>query len=428
MKKIVLPLLLLSLTTAGLQAQDLQQSTTTETSTNVNNEFNKWSIDVNGGLNRATKPFAEGYSFPKFSLFHADLGFRYMFNTKFGIKLAGGFDRFTEGDNSLPYESNIVNVNLQGYANLGRIMDFQTWTQRLNLLGHLGVGVSQFTSDRFAGEDHLGNFIIGMTAQYKLANRVSLNLDFTMLNNFRHNRTWDGSELNRGANDDGFNSTLYNATIGLSIYLGKHEEHADWFVPEKSDELLDIEKRIGDLETMMNDSDKDGVPDYLDAEPNTIAGVAVDSKGRTIDKNGNGVPDELESLFENQKGTDNAAAGGGSADLADLINGGYVNVYFDFNQDQPNAQSVSGINFLIKYLKANPTVSSDVIGYSDEVGSNEYNKALSTRRAQNVKQILIDSGIDGSRLNIVGNGEDTSVNKNSNYARKVVRRVTFMLK
>lgn len=432
MKKIVLPLLLLGLTTAGLQAQEMQQTTSTETSTNTNpnNEFNKWSIDVNGGLNRATRPFAEGYSFPKFSLFHADLGFRYMFNTKFGLKLAGGYDRFTEGDNSLPYEANIVNVNLQGYANLGRIMDFQTWTQRINLLGHLGVGVSQFTGDRFEGEDYLGNFLIGMTAQYKISDRVGLNLDFTMVNNFRHNKTWDGSQFERDANSDGFNSTLYNATIGLSIYLGKNEEHADWFVPEKSDELLEMENRLGELETMMNDSDKDGVPDYLDAEPNTIAGVNVDSKGRTIDKNGNGIPDELESVLENNRGTDGTSgtSGGGSTDLADLINGGYVNVYFDFNQDQPNAQSVSGINFLIKYLKENPTVSSDVIGYADEIGNTEYNKALSTRRAQNVKQILVDSGIDAGRLNIVGNGEDTSVNKGSSYARKVVRRVTFMLK
>lgn len=433
MKKIVLPLLLLGLTSAGLHAQELQESSSTQTSTNVNNDYNKWSIDVNGGLNRATRPFAEGYSVKTVSLFHADLGFRYMFNTKFGLKLAGGYDRFENNDGSLDFESQIININLQGYANLGRIMEFQSWTQRLNLLGHMGIGVSQFTNDRFDGEDHLGNFLIGLTAQYKISPRVGLNLDFTMLNNFRQNKTWDGSEFERNANTDGFNSTMYNASIGLTIALGRHEEHADWFVPEKSDELLDIEKRIGDLETMMNDSDQDGVPDYLDAEPNTIAGVTVDSKGRTIDKNGNGIPDELESILENNKATDAAGTGtgtggSGSADLADLINGGYVNVYFDFNQEQPNAQSVSGINFLIKYLKANPTVSSDVIGYADEIGSSEYNRALSQRRAENVKKILIDSGIDAGRLNIVANGEDNTVNKSSGYARKVVRRVTFMLK
>ena len=57
--------------------------------------------------------------------------------------------------------------------------------------------------------------------------------------------------------------------------------------------------RINDLETLMNDTDKDGVPDYLDVENNSITGVAVDTKGRMIDVNKNGVPDELEKLIQN---------------------------------------------------------------------------------------------------------------------------------
>ena len=42
---------------------------------------------------------------------------------------------------------------------------------------------------------------------------------------------------------------------------------------------------------MLQDTDRDGVVDYLDAEPNTTGGVAVDTKGRAIDVNKNGVPD-----------------------------------------------------------------------------------------------------------------------------------------
>lgn len=430
MKKIVLPLLLLCLTTASLSAQEAQETPTTS------NDYNKWSIDVNGGINKASNPLSEGYFIKATNLFHADLGFRYMFNTKFGMKLEGGYDVLNSDDKRSPeFKTQIIRIGLQGYANLGRIMEFETWTQRLNVLGHLGVGVAQMTNDDrieggYEGEDHIGNFLAGITAQFRLSDRVSLNADFTMINSFAHHRTWDGARYERGTNQ-GFDSTLYNASIGLSIYLGKNEKHADWFVADKSDELLEVEKRLGDLETMMNDSDKDGVPDYLDSEPNTITGVAVDSKGRTIDKNGNGVPDELESYLENNnKGTDGSGTGsnGMNADLADLINGGYVNVYFDTNADQPNAQSVNGINFLVKYLKANPTVGSDVIGYADEIGATEYNKALSARRAENVKKILIDAGIEGSRLNIMSNGEDTSVNKDSKYARQIVRRVTFKLK
>ncbi|OYQ37249.1 hypothetical protein CHU92_08550 [Flavobacterium cyanobacteriorum] len=424
MKRLVLPLLMLCLSTAALHAQQKQKEKEKEKEVTESSNFNRWSIDINGGINKATNPMADGYYVKALNFFHADLGFRYNFNTKFGLKLQGGYDVLNNGTNSLPFETKIISLGLQGYANLGRIMEFETFTQRFNVLGHLGVGVAQMTSDRYDGQDHIGNFLIGLTAQYRLSNRIALNADVTMYNNFHHDKTWDGSEYDKTLSQ-GFDSTFYTATLGLSIYLGKNAQHADWYIGERADELEDLEERLAELETMMDDTDKDGVPDYLDAEPKTITGVAVDSKGRTIDKNNNGVPDELESYIENKN---KEVVAGVNAELADLINGGYVNVYFDFNKDQPNSQSVNGINFLVKYLKENPTVQADVIGYADEIGDTEYNRNLSQKRAENVKQILVDAGIDGNRLTIKNNGEDTTVNKKSNYARQIVRRVTFMLK
>jgi OOP family OmpA-OmpF porin len=420
MKKIVLPFLFFCLGTLHLSAQEEGESV-------GSNDFNRWSVEANGGFSKAANPVMEGYNIKAFNLFHADLGFRYMLNTKFGFKLEGGYDVLNaDGGGGLEdTQSTLIRIGLQGYANLGRIMEFEHWTQRLNLLGHMGVGVGQLSNgDFFDGQDNIGNFLIGLTGQYRISDRVVLNADFTMINSFAQQRNWDGTSYDRGTKQ-GFDSTLYNASLGLTVYFGKHQKHADWFIDEKSDDLEELEDRIGELETMMNDSDKDGVPDYLDAEPNTITGVAVDSKGRTIDRNENGIPDELESYIETR---DTELRKGISSDIADLINSGYINVYFDFNKDQPNAQSVNGINFLVKYLKDNPTVSADVIGYADEVGNTTYNQELSRRRAENVKQILVDSGIEASRLNIVGNGEDASVNKDSKYARQVVRRVTFILK
>lgn len=395
-------------------------------------DYNKWSIDINGGVNKAGNPMSLGYHMNADNLFHADLGFRYMFNTKFGLKIQGGYDVLNDdGESDNEFESEVIGINFQGYANLGRIMEFETWTNRINLLGHMGFGISQLTNDNFDGEDRLGNFIIGMGAQYKISRRVAINADFTMYNTFSQHKNWDGGDYDRKGRQ-GFDGTLYNATIGLSIYLGKKEQHADWYIEDKSDELLDIEDRLGEMETMLDDSDKDGIPDYLDAEPNTITGVAVDSKGRTIDRNNNGVPDELESYIEQNnnevKQSVEQSVQTMNGNLKDLINSGYVNVYFDFNRDMPNQESTNGLNFLITYLKNHPEVNADVIGYADEIGNSDYNKQLSNRRAENVKQILVDAGIDSSRLNIVANGEDTSVNKNSRHARQTVRKVTFILK
>lgn len=424
-----LPLLsLLLLSAVTMTAQETQEK--------QNVDFNRWSIDVNGGVNNPTTPFADGYAAGTFSPFHVDLGGRYMFSPKFGLKLDVGYDQFKEKSGSLKFDTKNYRTNLQAVVNLGRALNFETWTNTLNLQLHGGFGYAFMEFDKDLGiveNDDMFNMIFGITGQVKLSNRVALNADFTIINNSSQNYTFEGTQAN--PDQRGFDATYYNATLGLSIYLGKHEKHADWYVStEKKDELADLEKRIGELETGLADSDKDGVPDMYDVEPNSIAGVAVNAQGRSIDANQNGIPDELESYLvqnygEGNKGGRNGntsnLANSGSGYIKELINGGYVNVYFDFNSASPSKYSLEGANFLIKYLQANPSAKAEIIGYADEIGNTNYNKDLSQRRAEAVKSIAVHSGIDASRLTVTAGGEDTSVNKGSKDARQIVRRVTF---
>ena len=191
-----------------------------------------------------------------------------------------------------------------------------------------------------------------------------------------------------------------------------------------------MNNRIGEIETLMNDSDKDGVPDYLDVENNSLAGVAVDTKGRMVDKNNNGVPDELEKYIDKtittNNSTNNTAVSNGI--LEQLINDGYVAAYFDPEKSTPTNASSDNIGFILNYLKNNPDKSIEIIGYADELGSSSYNNKLSASRAQTIKTILSRAGISASRMTIVGNGIDSSVDKNSEYARRLVRKVVFKIK
>ena len=50
-----------------------------------------------------------------------------------------------------------------------------------------------------------------------------------------------------------------------------------------------------------------------------------------------------------------------------------------------------------------------VNGYTDRIGSNKYNQALSQRRAESVKAYLVSKGVDGSRLSAEGKGESNPV-------------------
>lgn len=393
-------------------------------------DYNKWSIEAAGGMHKPVRPMAKGYytDTPSFAQF--SLGTRYMFNNRFGLKLDLGYNSFKEGDGSSAYKSNYYRGTLQGVANLGSILKFETWTNSLGVLLHAGAGYSQLKPkepiDR-ANTDQMLNFIAGITPQVKLGNRVALNLDASIIGHVRQNYTFDGTKK---TNTRGFNGYFTNFSAGLTVYLGKHEQHADWVSDSgvSNDLLEDLDSRISKIETDMIDSDQDGVPDYLDREPNTPSGVAVDTKGRAIDKNENGIPDEIESALDARYARKGEAAAGSGGDIVErLIDEGYVNVYFQFNSTKPETYSLEAINYLIKYMNDNPSAKAELIGYADEIGNPNYNKTLSEKRAKAVYDILVASGVSGDRLTYTGNGEDSSVDKSSSPARQLVRRVTFKL-
>jgi len=393
------------------------------TSTVEKDPFDKWSIELNGGVNKPLRTMTAGYSTATLNPFHADLGVRYMFSPQFGLKLDFGYDKFQERDNTAPFESKLIRTSLQGVINLGRALNFETWTNTIGLLAHGGFGVSQLSADNgFSGKDYMGHGILGLTGQIKLSNSVALTGDLSGLVYGRQNYNFDGKGLAHTGSLDG---VTLNASVGLTFYLGKHEKHADWYSKDKYDAL---EERVATIETGLIDSDKDGVADLYDLEPNSIAGVAVNTKGQTVDNNKNGVPDELESYLDKKYGQNNNTTNVTNSTVEELINGGYVNTYFDFNSAKPTNASLSGVDFLVKYLKNNPSKKADIIGYADEIGKSSYNQDLSRRRAEAVKNVVVNAGIDASRLNVVANGEDASVNKNSQQARQIVRRVTFQVK
>jgi OOP family OmpA-OmpF porin len=56
-----------------------------------------------------------------------------------------------------------------------------------------------------------------------------------------------------------------------------------------------------------------------------------------------------------------------------------------YNKSTPTNVSTEGIDFILTYLRNNPSASVDIIGHADELGRSEYNDKLSTARANSVK-------------------------------------------
>ena len=431
--------LLLSISFLSFFASNAQIADTTNLQID---SYNKWSFEVSVGQAKGVKPYADGYysSNPEkfFGRIQANsfgIGARYMVSPKFGVKVDLNYDKLNHenGSGSLPFKMVVYRIGFQGVINAVRLFSIEDAVGRFGLLMHGGIQLSQMTSNteiqNFGRTEYNGGIIVGFSPQYRITKSLAVIADFSVLSNYRQHFNWDGSYSDTNNNLSG---QMVVTSIGLSYSFGSQKIHGDWaIIQDKNDEkLLALDNRIGELETMMNDADKDGVPDYLDAENNSIAGVAVDTKGRMVDMNNNGVPDQLEKYIDNSvSGSMSQIEKSSNQEIIKkLINEGYIAVYYDTGRIKPTNASTENIGFILNFMRTNPNTTVDIIGHADEIGKSATNDKLAANRAENLKKVLQKAGIDASRINIISSGEDTSVDKNSEEARRLVRRATFTVK
>ena len=333
-----------------------------------------------------------------------------MFNERFGLRLDLGYNKFEANTNSLPFSSNYYRASLEGVVNLGNILKFNTWTNRINLLAHGGMGVAilNTTVPTVSGNQFMYPLNIGITPQFKISERIALFADFSSLINFYQQNTFNG-----GVNTDWreSNVSLFNTSIGVNISFGRNRRLADFYnrteTPVET-EIESIKKRLTTAEKEIAE-----LKSKEDVSPNKEL-IMTELDARYIKR------DEVKG----DKYAD--VVSGGNVDfIRELLNRGYINVYFDVNKSQIQEGSLNSVNYLKQFLMDNPTMSADIIGYADETGKPESNKTLSQRRAKRVYDMLIAAGISPSRLSYFGGGEDTSVAK---AARQFARRVVFKLR
>ena len=388
MKKILFVLTLAFCTVTGANAQD----------------FNKWSIDVGAGVHKPVFPLSSGYGTDTPDFWQANIGGRYMINEKFGLRVDFGFNQFTEGDNSKSFDTDYYRGTIEGVINAGELLGFRDWTQRINVLIHGGVGLSDIkTYNPNTPKDRTMNIVFGITPQVKLTDNIALFLDASAVGHFYQNISFDG---NGSTSRKGINGGIFNASVGLNIYLGKNKTHADWY--KKSDNTI-IEEDNNELEALENRLKA------TEAKLASLKGI----KGNFDKKN-------LISELDNRYSKKGETATVPNVDFVkDLLSKGYINVYFDVNKSLEQKGSLNAINYLRQYMNENPSVNAVLNGYADEAGSEGSNKILSEKRAKRIYDLLVGTGINSNRLTYVGNGEDTSVSKN---ARQFARRVTFSVK
>jgi OOP family OmpA-OmpF porin len=103
-----------------------------------------------------------------------------------------------------------------------------------------------------------------------------------------------------------------------------------------------------------------------------------------------------------------------------------VNFDFDKATLRPDAKVI--LDEAAAILKRNPDVRVDVDGYTDSIGTKEYNQKLSERRAASVADYLASQGVNRSSLIPRGFGEDNPVDSNkTKEGRAKNRRVELLV-
>lgn len=201
--------------------------------------------------------------------------------------------------------------------------------------------------------------------------------------------------------------------------------------PEDFDGFQD-EDGIPDL-----DNDKDGVPDKQDKcinDPEDIDGFQDEDGCPDIDNDGDGIPDNEDKCpnkAENFNGyMDEDGCPEQSKESEALRRGEALvlpDVTFESGKAVLSLNAKKVLDRVFESLKTNSDIEVEIRGFTDSVGSAGGNLRLSQRRAEAVKDYLVDRGIAFGRLRAIGYGEANPIASNgSSEGRAKNRRIEFV--
>jgi len=297
-----------------------------------------------------------------------------------------------------------ASVNL---ANL--LIPYRTafWS-KMNIYGDAGVGVGFY---QFKLSDAAGNVIVdsrdgGDGVPETPMAKLGLNLEYNIsrviaLGGEVQYRYYDRTNLGGYRISKG-NSDALTATIGLRFKLGAtgSKQHARnismcEYYPKPAPVIIEKIVKDNTVETINRLNALEAKNDSLNAELKRMN-------------------DKLDSLPRN----------GGS-----VANASFQNIEFEFGSEKLTRESYPALDQIAISLKdRSAKVRLSVAGYTDYVGTDEYNQALSVRRANSVRAYLLTQHVPASSVTIIGYGEkDPIATNNTSEGRQKNRRVEFQI-
>lgn len=107
----------------------------------------------------------------------------------------------------------------------------------------------------------------------------------------------------------------------------------------------------------------------------------------------------------------------------------FKNIHFDFDRFKLTPLAKVELSEILERMVNNSKLQIEIHGHTDNLGSEAYNKKLSTRRASAIAGYLIESGVAQKRISWFGHGSTKPVSENlDEVSRAKNRRAEFLFK
>ncbi|MCW9708613.1 OmpA family protein [Fodinibius salsisoli] len=295
----------------------------------------------------------------------------------------GPDDAYFERRNSL-FETDNLNFNL--------MLRLKPWAGRSRLDPYAAAGLGfNFLQDNSGVRNDESQFAfgipLGIGVNYKINETILLNVQGTYNRTFSDDidnyplaageaaPTLSDEEVNAHIDFDGKDhDDFFTTSIGLVFNFGGGETMDD-------DERL-LRQSLENLEAAEGSSNEAAKTLRQAQKLNDETLAALDELRDAIDQ----MPEESENL---------------KAEMVRIVN----NIQFEFDKDEIISPAYDELNSLAAIIQEYKGLSIDIAARADDRGTQSYNDELSMRRAQAVKDYLINQGVDASRITTSALGE-----------------------
>lgn len=377
------------------------------------------------------------------------LHFRRALDYIFSVRAEGMYgvlrgERFS-GQNA--FRTTWVSGSMHLLVNLNNIK-WQEPKRRVNMYMFIGGGIEHFKAD--FDEDSGGSLSMdavdpkspilegGIGAAIRMNEKFNIGIDYKV--SLILGRSADGLDA---LTSESFDVPNYVSVRMNFNFGGKAKSEPLYWLNPLGSVLDDIRELQARPQFNPNDTDGDGVLDMLDLEPKSDPAAEVDTRGVTLDSDKDGVPNHLDKEPYSPPNFEYDSLGvalqptyvteeslekrlrEGRLEKQEMLPWFLPLVHFKTNQSEIRDSEYQKLSHVARILHLYEDVRLAVVGYTDQIGSEQVNNQLSYSRAESVIDFLVKfHDIDRNRLILQWKGKEDAlvVEKEDSYMN---RRVEF---